>query len=127
MTDPYSPTVRALFAEPRHGGRLSGDGTFSVHTGDRSAGAEVALSARALDGAIQELRYLAWGCPHLLAACEYTCRKLCGRSATELAPVAHNELAGILELPVEKTGNLLLIEDAIRALKSKLIQDRDFT
>ena len=121
MENPYNQTVRELFAEPAHGGTMTaGTDIISVQVGDRAAGSEIVLAARVDDGQVRDMRFLAWGCPHLLAACEYSCRKLCGRSATELAPLPQNELIGALDLPVEKTGQLLLIEDAINALKNRM-------
>lgn len=122
MSDPYNDAVRELFADLRHARKLAGTGgqAVTVRVGEVARGASVELAARASDGRLGDLVFRAWGCPHLLAACEYCCRKLCGSSATALAPLAQDELVRALALPVEKTGTLLLIEDAIIALRKKL-------
>ena len=122
MSDPYNETVLELFSSLRHCRELndSSGQVVTVRVGAVSRGAAIELTA-GLDGnRLVDLVFRAWGCPHLLAACEYCCRKLCGSSATALAPLAQNELMRRLALPVEKTGTLLLVEDAITALRKEL-------
>ena len=67
--DPYSARVRALFASAAHAGRV-GDG-LEAYVEDQ--GVRVELTARVENGTLGELRFRAWGCPHLLAAAEAFC------------------------------------------------------
>ncbi len=114
--DPYSPAVRNLFAAPSHAGTLA-DGT-TVLVEDQ--GMRVELSARAEQGRLAAMRFRVWGCPHLIAATEWVCDHY------EAGPVAALEVfpaARIMEylaVPTEKTGRILVLEDAVQALGRSL-------
>ena len=114
--DPYSPAVRDLFAGPAHAGTLAGGTTILVE----DQGVRVELSARAEQGRLAAMRFRAWGCPHLIAATEWAC------DYYESGPVAALEVfptARIMEylaVPTEKTGRILVLEDAIQALGRSL-------
>ena len=73
--DPYSDRVRELFAEPRHAGCLDDASSARVEGQD----VRICLCARAESGALQALRFKAWGCPHVIAACEAFCDAFEGR------------------------------------------------
>lgn len=110
--DPYSERVRALFASPLHAGSMSTP--YRVLVDDQ--GIRIELSAT-LDGdVIQRLRFRAWGCPHVVAAAEWICTQLEGESAARLQDFAITELMQSLAVPVEKSGRILVVEDAVRAL-----------
>lgn len=112
MTDPYGPEVRRLFGAPAHAGRL--DPARVGAAGD--AEASVQLFAQVADGRIVAMRFLARGCPHLIAAAEATCVALEGRNAVEFNEFDASAIRDRLAVPVEKTGRILLIEDAVRLL-----------
>ncbi len=110
--DPYSPCVRRLFARPLHAGEL--DNGLMVETDEQ--GVRLRLEAR-LDGdQIEALRFRARGCPHVIAAAESLCAGLEGRPAADLLEFSGRDLMERLPVPVEKTGRILVIEDAVRAL-----------
>ena len=111
-TDPYSPEVRALFAEPAHAGRL--EGGISAAVDDQ--GLRITLSAAVEGRKIASLRFLAWGCPHFIAAAEAFCRDFEGRDAADLLEFSSSGLMQSLPVPVEKTGRILVLEDAVRSL-----------
>ncbi len=111
-TDPYSPEVRALFDDPAHAGGL--DGGFSASVDDQ--GLRITLSATVENGVISALRFLAWGCPHVIAATEAFCRDFEGRDPAELLEFSATDLMQSLSVPVEKTGRILVLEDAARSL-----------
>jgi len=111
-TDPYSERVRELFARLEHAGDLA-DATSSELS---DQGVRIRLAANHRDGQIQALRFRAWGCPHLLAACEAFCSDYEGRSASDLSGFQAGEIMRILSIPVEKTGRILVLEDAVRSL-----------
>lgn len=116
MADPYSPEVRRLFAAPAHAGDL--DGARRVRVDQQ--GVSVQLSARPDDGRVDALRFSAWGCPHLLAAAEAACAELEGRTAVELQKWSADGIMQNLAVPPEKTGRILVLEDAVRSLGQRL-------
>lgn len=110
--DPYSDRVRDLFARPSHAGRL--DGGVEAYVEDQ--GVRILLTAACQDGRIVECRFMAWGCPHLLAACEAACAGLEGRPTADLDHFSASGLMQTLAVPVEKRVRILVIEDVIRSL-----------
>jgi NifU-like protein involved in Fe-S cluster formation len=111
-TDPYGDRVRELFAVPVHAGEL--EGGRSVYLDDQ--GVRIRLAARAEAGRISTMRFEAWGCPHVIAAAEAICARLEGASAADLLDFSANDLMENLPVPVEKTGRILVLEDAVRSL-----------
>jgi NifU-like protein involved in Fe-S cluster formation len=114
--DPYSPAVRRLFANLSHVGVAEG----GVSVQRSSAEADIELSARADDGRVHRIRFRAYGCPHVLAACETLCETVEGQPLAALADFDCRALQQTLPVPVEKTGRLLLLEDALKALNCAL-------
>lgn len=112
MSDPYTNEVRALFAAPAHAGDL--EATATGEAGDPEAHVSVAVRLEA--GRIVAMRFLARGCPHLIAAAEAACAALEGKNAVELREFSADGIRDRLAVPAEKTGRILLLEDAIRAL-----------
>lgn len=110
--DPYSERVRELFANPAHAGDLPG--AARAHVEDQ--GVRIALSALCEHGRLRALRFRAWGCPHLIAAAEAFCREYEGRACTDLAEFGVAEVMQTLPVPTEKTGRILVLEDAVRSL-----------
>ncbi len=110
--DPYSPEVRRLFRAPAHAGSLAGARVA------RAQGQGVAVELSMLsDGArIGALRFRAYGCPHLLAATEAFCGDFEGRPLADLHAFSAVEAAHRLSVPIEKTGRILVLEDAVRLL-----------
>jgi NifU-like protein involved in Fe-S cluster formation len=60
--------------------------------------------------------FQAWGCPHTLAVTAWVTGQLPGRSMTDLVPGTPSAWLQALEVPVEKLGRLLIVEDALRAV-----------
>lgn len=110
--DPYSARVRALFAHPRHAGDVEGGKTVALEGQD----VRLELSGRAAGERVEALRFRAWGCPHVIAAAEAACARLETASVTELLEFSAVDLMTELPVPVEKTGRILVIEDAVRSL-----------
>jgi NifU-like protein involved in Fe-S cluster formation len=111
-SDPYSAKVRELFADPGHCGDL--EGAVVARVDDQ--GVQLCLSATHADGQIEALRFRAWGCPHVIAACEAFCLAGEGRPAAELCDFRAVEIMRNLSIPVEKSGRILVLEDAVRSL-----------
>jgi NifU-like protein involved in Fe-S cluster formation len=110
--DPYSPTVRALFGDPAHAGSI--EDAQNVEIDDQ--GLRIRLFALSEEGSITRLGFLAWGCPHVIAAAEAFCREFEGRNSAELLDFSSSGLMQSLSVPVEKTGRILVLEDAVRSL-----------
>ena len=112
--DPYSPLVRELFAATPHAGLV--DNGSSVRLEEQ--GVRLQLSAKAAHGRLDALRFLAWGCPHFIAAAERFCTDFEGCEATELLEFSAAGLMKTLAVPRAKTGRILVLEDAVRSLGS---------
>lgn len=112
----YSDLVIEHFHHPRNAGELApGPGVHRGHAGNRGAGAEVALSMRIAGGAVADVRFRAFGCPHLLAAASLATERLQGMPVVQLARWSAADVGRELGVPVEKRGRLLILEDAVRA------------
>lgn len=111
-SEPYSPAVRTLFDTPAHAGCVAGGVAHYVE----EQGVRLRLSAAVRGGLIDSLRHQVWGCPHLIAAAEAGCRKLEGEPAASLLNFSVDGLIAELGVPAEKTGRMLVFEDAVRAL-----------
>lgn len=124
--DPYNPRVLGRFATPDHAGDLvrrypleaKGDAT------EAASGCRVVFAAGVDGGTFREVRFRVFGCPHLVAAAEEWCRQVQGRPVA--SPPARPDVAGLmalLDVPVEKTGRMLVLEDAWQALLKALAPD----
>ncbi len=117
--DPYSAEVRRLFSTLLHAGAL--DGGVRVQRSGNDVVIE--LSAIAVDSRLDALRFKAYGCPHTLASCEAVCEAFEGQPTAKLLDFSSESLRERLAIPVEKTGRLLVLEDAISALSEVLDAD----
>ena len=64
--------------------------------------------------AVKDARFQAYGCPHTLAVTAWLTGRLPGRKRDDLVPETPRAWAEALEVPVEKLGRLLIVEDALR-------------
>ena len=117
-TGPYNEEVRRRFENPVHAGDLDGDYDEVLTSAARASehGAKIVLCAGVNDGKIASLRFRARGCPHFIAAADMICGVLEGRDRIELKALSVVKFVKALDVPVEKTGKMLLIEDAARGL-----------
>jgi NifU-like protein involved in Fe-S cluster formation len=113
----YSGEVRHRFeTAPRHGRVLAAP--FERRRGGAGAidrGVRVEFEARVREGRIVECRFRAYGCPHVIAAASWVAEQAEGRAAGDTSWVDPQQLAELLEAPPHKLGNLLVVEDALRA------------
>jgi len=110
--DPYSPAVRAYFSATAHAGDLDGAATVTL----AEQGVRLRLAATFDSGKIQALRFRAWACPHVIAGCESFCSDFEGKPLASLAEFQAADIMSKLSVPVEKTGRILVLEDAVRSL-----------
>lgn len=125
----YQPDVMRLFSQLAHAGSLAHEvDAVSGQAGSRAQGASVRLwlriaipspresgeRVRVRGAHVLAARFEAYGCPHFLAAAEYLCRWLEGRSRSELDHWQWRELEAALAIPANKRARLLILEDALR-------------
>lgn len=114
----YSPRVLELFRKLPGAGALPA-GAGMVVAGEAVAldrGAWVRFEARLEAGRVADCRFRAFGCPHTLAAAALAASKLVTATPADASPVDARLLARELDVPAEKLGRLLVVEDAIHAL-----------
>ncbi len=114
--NPYATVVRELFADPAHVGSLANAASVLVE----DQGIRIAFSAEVAEGRIDALRFQAWGCPHVIAAAEVFCANYEGKTASDLLEFSASGLMQSLSVPVEKTGRILVVEDAVCSLAQVL-------
>lgn len=118
ILDPYSASVRKLFADTAHAGDLEGSfgGIARGAAAESVNGARIEFVAGTNGAKLEKLRYRATGCPHFIAAAEWLCRQFEGGEIAELDIFDVQQCMSALDIPVAKTGRVLLIEDAIHLL-----------
>jgi NifU-like protein involved in Fe-S cluster formation len=113
----YSPEVVRRFGAPPGAGELAPDapGLVTGEAEDRTLHVWVRFQLQVIDGVIRTVRYRVFGCPHTVAAASWVAERLEGREAGALRRLDVGALRAALDVPVEKLGKLLRIEDAIAA------------
>jgi len=114
---PYSERVREHFFAPVRPGRFSQDaqGVLQGSAGERRNGSEVQFQLQIRGDVIVDSRFLAYGCPHTIAAASWYNQYLPGRSLEQAAALSARQVAQELEVPAEKLGSILTVEDALTA------------
>jgi cysteine desulfurase len=79
-------------------------------------GAWVRMAARVENGLIQDTRLQVYGCPHTTAACKHVLAQLPGQPQAAPAVGTPEQWRVAVAAPVEKLGQMLIIEDALMAL-----------
>jgi len=118
----YNEAVRAYFADPDHAGDLQGSfsQTLAAEVSESDGGAQVVLAAGIHAGSIAEMAFRAWGCPHLIAALELACEILVNQPVECLENFDSADITQNLAVPTEKSGRILLVEDALATLWSQV-------
>lgn len=114
----YSPAVTTLTDDLRHAGELAGM-PFRAAAGSVASGTRVAFGARLSGERVESVRFAAYGCPDVIAATEWWCRRVTGVRVDELPIWDNRAVASELGVPPGKLTRLLIIEDAWRALASE--------
>jgi cysteine desulfurase len=66
-------------------------------------------------GIVKSARFSAYGCPHTVAVVAWLCEVLEGSRIESASPGTPADWAQKFEVPAEKLGRLLIVEDALRA------------
>jgi NifU-like protein involved in Fe-S cluster formation len=116
-TPAYALRVVDHFERPRNTGRFApAADVIAGAAGRAEEGVRFALSAKIADERITSMRFEAYGCPHCIAAGSWLTERLVGADRADLLAWSWREAADALEVPAEKRGRLLILEDAVRAL-----------
>ncbi len=117
MSTSYPTKVWRLFREPRRAGRLEDrDGVLTGRARTPAGHAELLLQLRlAADGRIEEARFLALGCPYLIATGGWLCSHLTGRRRESAQELEIALVVEQLELPAVKRYCAVMALEAVQA------------
>lgn len=76
-------------------------------------GTWVRFGLRLADGRIADARYEVFGCPAAIAAAAWAADRLAGAAPAASTSLCGRHIAEALQLPIEKTGVALVVEDAV--------------
>lgn len=106
---------------PVHAGNLHKSYSRVIEAAAEDGQGNVIELAAGIDNdTLQALRFRALGCPHLIAGAEYFCSLFEGRESRSLREFDAAATVRELEIPMSKTGRILLLEDAIQLLRQKI-------
>ncbi len=110
----YNELTRRYFEHAAACGVLSGPGTFRGAAGNRAQGTWVQFDVQAAGEpqVITAVRFLAFGCPHVIAVAAWLAEQAAGRRVEPALPQSVQTLRARFDAPVEKLGRLLIVEDA---------------
>jgi NifU-like protein involved in Fe-S cluster formation len=116
----YSSLVIDHFEHPRAIGTFElGPDVITASAGRAEQGAMIHFAGRVADDRLVALRFRAYGCPHTIAAASWLTEQLTGATLEDLHRWSWREAERVLEVPAEKRGKLLLLEDAVRQLAER--------
>jgi cysteine desulfurase len=83
--------------------------------GRQADGTSVCFELRIADGIVKSARFSAYGCPHTVAVAAWLCDELQGFRPDAGTLGTPQDWARQFDVPAEKLGRLLIVEDALRA------------
>jgi NifU-like N terminal domain len=111
-----TPQARALFRGLPGAGTLPpGPHVCTGEAGEAATGTQVRFHLQVVDGAVIVARFQAYGCPHTLAVCAHLAGAVVGRRTEQGVGSGPEDWAREFEVPTEKLGRLLVVEDAMVA------------
>src|SRR5690606_24885652 len=118
----YSAEVERRFDAPVGAGNVSGGGASTAvgEAEDRTLNVWVRFEVQVDDETIREARFRVYGCPHTIAAASWAAEWLRGAPMSALSELDIDGMQRALNVPKEKRGKLLRIEDALRACAEQL-------
>ena len=112
----YNDLTRRHFERAAAAGVLSGPRVRRGEAGDRAQGTWVQFTLRMppeeAAASIEAVRFLAFGCPHVIAVADWVCEAAVGRPPGRALPETVQRLRERFAVPIDKTGRLLIVEDA---------------
>lgn len=119
----YSNLTRRHFDDPACCGVLTGAAVRRGAAGSRAQGTwiqfDVRIDLRNQKSTVEAVRFLAYACPHVIAVADWVAGNAVGGPDLPVLPASVHALRDRFEVPMEKLGRLLIVEDAwIAALSS---------
>lgn len=112
----YNALTRRYFEHPERAGTLEGPDCYRGAAGTPAAGTwvqfDVRLARTGAEWTVREARFLAFGCPHVIAAAGLVAEMAEGCAPEPRLPQSLHTVHGRLGAPVEKLGRLFVVEDA---------------
>ncbi len=113
----YSELTRRYFSAAPAVGELASNGSptvdvFRGSAGQRERGTWVQFDIRVQSGRVIDARFLAFGCPHTIAAASWVAEQAGGSTLRAALPEPVKALRERFDVPQEKMGRLLIVEDA---------------
>jgi NifU-like protein involved in Fe-S cluster formation len=108
----YSELTRRYFESGIGAGELEGPGVFRGAAGDRAHGTWVQFDLQIDSRQVRVARFRAFACPHTIAVSAWLVEAVVGKAPQPSLPESVQALRDRFEVPVEKMGRLLIIEDA---------------
>jgi NifU-like protein involved in Fe-S cluster formation len=108
----YNELTRRYFESAANAGELTGPGVFRGAAGSHAQGTWVQFDLQIKAGTVSAARFLAFACPHTIAASAWLAEQAVGRPINPQLPESVKALRDRFAMPVEKMGRLLIIEDA---------------
>jgi nitrogen fixation NifU-like protein len=116
----FSEAVLDHFRSPRNAGELA-DATATVEVSNPVCGDILKLSARLVNGQIEEARFLCRGCTTAIACASSLTEQLRGRAANEARSITAESLSQTMGgLPPATFHGAQLAADAVAALLQKI-------
>jgi NifU-like protein involved in Fe-S cluster formation len=92
-----------------------GGAGLSGAAGSLEEGVQVSVSADLAGDKLENVGFRVFGCPHIIALAHKVAECLEGAQVVQLRDLPLDELAQEFGFPVEKTGKLLIMKDALAA------------
>ncbi len=111
----YNDLTRRCFENAACAGAETGADWFRGEAGSRERGTWVQFDVQVpadAGGRIRCVRFLAFGCPHVIAVSQWVAEHAVGTAAAGRLPESVQALSARFDVPVEKLGRLLIVEDA---------------
>jgi len=126
----YSELTRRYFDATPAVGEFSRDGAAMGRVvrgcaGQPERGTWVQFELRVHDGRVLDARFLAFGCPHTIATASWVAEQAAGNVLRAELPEPVHALRERFEVPQEKLGRLLILEDAWLAATRAAIDSVD--
>ena len=113
----YSKAVQRHFAAPERARELQRGvtGLVAGEAEDRTLHVWVRFQLQVVEDVVAAAGFQAFGCPHTVAAASVVADWLEGQSVESARGLDVKALCAELDVPIEKLGKLLRIEDAVAA------------
>lgn len=108
----YNEPTRWHFETAANAGVLAGPGIRRGAAGSRALGTWVQFDLQVGSDRLQAARFLAFGCPHVIAVADWIAEQAVLLTPLAGLPESLPQLKERFAVPTEKVGRLLIIEDA---------------